>query len=85
MPTMTATMTRQTFLALALGAHQGDTDSLERFKKAMRRAGYEGRRGGWIYAPGAQRASWRGWQAAATRVTEGYEPAVIRRVLSAHS
>jgi hypothetical protein len=78
-------MNRGTFLSLARGARQGDGPSLERFKTAMRKAGYVGKRGGWIYTPGAERASWQGWQNIASRVVDGYEPAVIRRVLEAHA
>jgi hypothetical protein len=78
-------MTRQDLIDMAKGARFGNASALSSFKKAMKRAGYKGRRGGWIYTPGAERASWQGWQTVASRVMDGYEPAVIRRVLEAHT
>lgn len=77
-------MDRAQLIDMADGARRGNASALADFKKAMQRAGYEGRRGGWIYAPSGV-TLWHGWQSTAARIVIGEAPEVIRRVLDAHA
>jgi hypothetical protein len=65
------TVNRRAYI-IALATDARDGKRLGEFKTTVRAAGFEGRAGGYIYAPGAGSPICQGWRKLADRVTQDH-------------
>jgi hypothetical protein len=68
---------------LATAASEGHPGALETVKRIARDMGFEGRRGGWIYAPDGHTVMCQGWRAFAGQIVKGHHRAHVERYLVA--